>query len=689
MATFAILEIPDKPKCAHSVDSKSSILLSKAFHIKNIFCHTFSQSFDYFNFCLQMQLLCSKVEAIRNASGDKTDMDSPPSPSFGVEALRNSEHLESTLEGLKSLRYQAFVDQKPWLNDDGKVIWSKLRIRLAKLVFSQAFETTMGIVIVSNLILIMIEADRDALCYPEYVKNFNECPLRSETSPWIFGLNILLLLLYTVECGLRFFVERSHYWYNAWNMIDLFTVCSGWLSSAMASLINLNLLRLARLVRVVRAVRVFISVPEFYLLITGLYSSIKAILFGSIMLVSVILFWAVLAVELFNPITSTITFPTSCERCSRGFSNVASAGLTFFQQIVAGDSWGTISVPLIEKEPWTGPILFMVIISISLGVMNLILAVIVERATEARDNDHEQRIKKKEAERSKSMVDLAVLCANMDKNNNGLVSLEEMINGYEGMESFRKLLQQMDITPEEMRTIFNVLDSDNSGEVSYLEFCSKLGGFQKRDPVIMHSVVQSAILEVRKLIKDEVVEAMHRHHEEVMGGLHELLRASGLESKPPDPRRISLRGQSKQKAFARSRSRMSSEPTFSLDSTALLDSLAKMEQELQPLLQKAEEIVGSMPHTAESKPKHLSIPVPPLTALQARAPHAPPETKTSESVSQSQTLDQRFQRLCNGFEEQHRKAEALQERLHGILASLEPFRDETTDHEFHRKMFYV
>lgn len=615
-------------------------------------------------------------------------MDCPPSPSFGMEAIRNSEHLESTLEGLKSLRYQAFVDQKPWLNDDGKVIWSKFRIRLAKLVFSQAFETTMGIVIVTNLILIMIEADKDALCYPDYVKNFNECPFRSATSPWIFALNIILLLLYTVECGLRFFVERSHYWYNVWNMIDLFTVCSGWLSSAMASMINLNLLRLARLVRVVRAVRVFISVPEFYLLITGLYSSIKAILFGSIMLVSVILFWAVLAVELFNPITSTITFPT-CERCSRGFANVASAGLTFFQQIVAGDSWGTISVPLIEKEPWTGPILFMVIISISLGVMNLILAVIVERATEARDNDHEQRIKKKETERSKSMVDLAILCANMDKNNNGLVSLEEMINGYEGMESFRKLLQQMDITPEEMRTIFNVLDSDNSGEVSYLEFCSKLGGFQKRDPVIMHSVVQSAILEVRKLIKDEVVEAMHRHHEEVMEGLNELLRASGLESKALDPRRISLRGQAKQEAFARSRSPPSFESTFSLDSTALLDSLAKMEQELQPLLKKAEEIVGSLPHTAEaeSKHKHLSIPVPQLPALQEHAPRA--ETTTSQSMSQSQTLDQRFQKLCNGFQEQHRKAEALQERLHGILASLEPFRDETPDHEFHRKMFYV
>lgn len=41
-------------------------------------------------------------------------------------------------------------------------------------------------------------------------------------------------------------------------------------------MLNLSLLRLSRLVRVLRAARVFISVPEFYLLLTGLFSSIKA-----------------------------------------------------------------------------------------------------------------------------------------------------------------------------------------------------------------------------------------------------------------------------------------------------------------------------------------------------------------------------------------------------------------------------
>lgn len=624
-------------------------------------------------------------------------MDVPPSPSLGIESIKNAEHLESTLQGLKSLRYQSFVDLKPWLDEDGKVIWSPLRIQLARLVFSQAFETTMGFVIVSNLILIMIEADRDAMCYPDFADRFDECPDRSSLSPWISNLNLILLLTYSLECGIRFFVERSHYWYNAWNMIDLVTVVAGWLSNALA-VVNLNLLRLARLVRVVRAVRVFISIPEFYLLMTGLYSSTKAILFGSLMLVSVILFWAVLAVELFNPITSRLEFPSSCDRCSRGFGSVASAGLTFFQQIVAGDSWGTISVPLIEKAPWTGPILFLVIISISLGVMNLILAVIVERATEARDNDHDQRIKKKEAERSKSMVDLAVLCANMDKNSNGLVSLEEMVSGYDQLDSFRKLMKQMDIKRDEMQTIFNVLDSDNSGEVSYLEFCSNLGGFQKRDPVIMHSIVHCAVMEVRKLIKDEVLEAMHKHHEEVIQGQKQLLAAAGLEPIQLDQRRVSKKGRAKQQQFAAgSRSMPREEPDWyeELAKGKAFESLAKMERELQPLLERADAIVASLAETAttgkaDQQTQQLSIKVDRL--------QLPAVDENDILDTEEDDMDLRFRKLCEGFQEQHRKAELMQKRLQEVLTYLEPSRrgepqgvspSSQDQDEFHRKMFYV
>ena len=65
----------------------------------------------------------------------------------------------------------------------------------------------------------------------------------------------------------------------------------------------------------------------------------------------------------------------------------------------------------------------------------------------------------------------------MDADNSGSLSLEEMLKGYDDIDAFCKLMQVMDIRREDMETIFHVLDTDLSGEVSYFEFCQHLSAF--------------------------------------------------------------------------------------------------------------------------------------------------------------------------------------------------------------------
>ena len=123
--------------------------------------------------------------------------------------------------------------------------------------------------------------------------------------------------------------------------------------------------------------------------------------------------------------------------------------------------------------------------------------VIVERAAEARENDHAKKVQQKEAERSRSMEDLVLLCAGMDINANGMISYQELLKGYDRVNDFQKLMDVMDITRDDLESIFYVLDADASGEVSYLEFCSSLGTFFKREPIIMHSLVRYSVMEIR------------------------------------------------------------------------------------------------------------------------------------------------------------------------------------------------
>lgn len=73
-----------------------------------------------------------------------------------------------------------------------------------------------------------------------------------------------------------------------------------------------------------------------------------------------------------------------CERCPRAFETTFSATMTFVQQIVAGDSWGLVTIPIIEEEPWMAFFFGSVFILVQLMVMNVILSMVVESSLKAR-----------------------------------------------------------------------------------------------------------------------------------------------------------------------------------------------------------------------------------------------------------------------------------------------------------------
>eukprot|EP00913_Durusdinium_trenchii_P017934 g16852.t1 len=220
-----------------------------------------------------------------------------------------------------------------------------------------------------------------------------------ETKPWLDEDGHVI---WPLECVARLYVERSLFLQNRWNLIDLFIVLIGWAGMALTEMVNLNVLRIFRVIRLLRAGRLLISVPELYILLSGF--ELKG-----------------------RRIDSNYTSP--CPQCASGFATVYRASLTLFSQIVAGDAWGQISPPLAHAAPWTAPILFGIMMTISLGVMNLILAVIVEKAAEARQTDLDKKLMQKDQVRERNMVELALMCDRMDKDGSGALSLEEMLSG--------------------------------------------------------------------------------------------------------------------------------------------------------------------------------------------------------------------------------------------------------------------
>eukprot|EP00931_Biecheleriopsis_adriatica_P101671 TRINITY_DN76762_c0_g1_i1.p1 TRINITY_DN76762_c0_g1~~TRINITY_DN76762_c0_g1_i1.p1 ORF type:complete len:635 (+),score=74.16 TRINITY_DN76762_c0_g1_i1:61-1965(+) len=428
------------------------------------------------------------------------------------QSVANSEarqELEKALKELDSVRYE---DSEPWKRT-GET-WSRSRMLLAKCVMSQTFESSMGVVILINLIIMVFESNADAQCYPTYQESVGDCPWSAENTLWRSIVNVALLAIYTAEITMRLYVEQTSFIWNRWNQIDGLLVVLGWTSTLASDMINLSFLRFMRIARLLRAMRLLLAIPEFYMLLTGIASSVRAILFGSVCLVSALILWAIIVVQVIHPVNASISYE-GCERCSRGFASVQAAALTLFQSVVAGDSWGLISVRVIEKEPWTAFILVAIVVTISLGIMNLILAVIVERAAEAREKDVETKRKNKLKTQRIEMMKLATYCERMDEDSSGTLSLEELLEGRRNSVDIDKLFTDMDLHAEDLATMFSVLDEDRSGDVSYLEFIKSLDSAARKDPLMLSNMIKFSVAEVRILIEQEVMKVL-RHHTQLL-----------------------------------------------------------------------------------------------------------------------------------------------------------------------------
>jgi len=601
------------------------------------------------------------------------------------EALRRrsifeKEHLRRALAAIEkdSFRYKDDVSKKPWL--DGS--WSNQRMRLAQIVRSQTFETIMGVVIVLTVVLMIFETNADASCFPEFQSNTEACPFRSSEIDWLQTCNAFLLVIYTVECVARLYVERGMYVCNVWNVIDMLTMVAGWCSIILAPFLDLSVLRILRVARLIRLGRLMISVPELYILVSGLSSSFKAILFGSILLIGVIVVWSIIVVEFLHPVNVAISYP-DCERCPRGFATVFAASLTLFSQIVAGDQWSSISVPLAEFRPWTAPLMFFMMTTISLGVMNLILAVIVEKAAEARANNKERNKMKKEIEREAQMVELAVLCDALDGDNNGKVSLDEMLDGFDKHDTFYKLMQHMDIARDEVEVVFNVL-SGKGTEVDYMEFCQHLNTFNKRDPMMIQSMIKYSVMELRHVLKQDIMEALRNQNQMLEEQLDLLSHVPSCAEAAQDlqKKRLLRQSQSEEKKQESKKERNSKQTVSSDASWTNLDHVNEaleaacmhfqsMEAELDELLDKAQSIpqkvLGQASQNAIEIQQVQSSSLPTAEHQQLkRGDRSMSSLGSSSSMANTLQSDAgtRFQDLLMDFQQSMQRHRVREEQLH-------------------------
>lgn len=207
-------------------------------------------------------------------------------------------------------------------------------------------------------------------------------------------LSKMFFVSYTLDLLSRLFVYRIKYWASLMNWFDAFIVSSDLILLTFESVIgdvpSLAILRGLRMLRIIRVIRNAVAFRELYLMMMGIISAVRAIAFGTVLIVIVLILWSMLAVELLqadNLRLSREGLHGDCARCSKAFATVGDAMLTLTQSIIAGDSWGLIAIPLLETSATAHFIIFGAFISLNLGLMNVVAAVIVDRQAQARLDD--------------------------------------------------------------------------------------------------------------------------------------------------------------------------------------------------------------------------------------------------------------------------------------------------------------
>lgn len=366
---------------------------------------------------------------------------------------------------------------------DRKQNWSPRRKFVSGIVESSPCDAFMGVVISFNTVMVLLETDITA---------------KDEAIPsWMYIVSLVMIFIYTVELILRLFAYRSYFFKNGWNIFDFAVVSSDLVSEFinvfLADMlpISTSMLKIFRLGRLLRFVCVLTMFEDLNKMITLMLASLSTLLWGFFLVTCMTTGWSIIAVQFLHPVNSELAKEghyADCERCARAFESVAQSNLTFFQQLVFGDSWGTICVKLVEHAPWTAIILVAAGITVQIGLLNLILTVIVDKATLQNNKDAVGKLKAKATQFEAARDGLDQLTRKLDKDGNGYISIEELQIGFEQDPEFAAIISLMDLNESDLAGVYAMLDVDRSGFVTREEVVEELYKMKTQDlrAIILH-----------------------------------------------------------------------------------------------------------------------------------------------------------------------------------------------------------
>jgi len=227
--------------------------------------------------------------------------------------------------------------------------------------------------------------------------------------------------------------------------------------------------RMLRAARVLRVVHIMRYVQELRLLISCLIHSMRAFLWTVVLLILMISVFGLglCQVALFYSIDADQEDP-NIKMLRHFFGTLPMAVLSLFGGLTSGVSWMEMVEPLMTVvHPYMGLLFFVYIAFTLLAVMNVVTAAFVQQAIDRSVNVKElQRVA--QAKR---------LFMQLDSNQSSTITYSDLEDKM-GEQITLDFFKSIDVAPSEAEYLFDMLDSDGTGEINFDEFMGGCLGLQ-------------------------------------------------------------------------------------------------------------------------------------------------------------------------------------------------------------------
>jgi voltage-gated sodium channel len=404
------------------------------------------------------------------------------------------------------------------IEDPADKLESSIRKWAHRLYHSDHFTTAVSLVILINAIYIGFETEN-----PNWSQTVDGQPPTHEWETLL--VEVFFQSFFIFELSIKFLGHGMEAFHDSLTLFDIILVMIGFVdigatvlftytdgfggrvderqsAGVSASLLSLRVLRIVRISRVLRLLRLLRAFKELWLMVSGIMSSVRTILWAWTLIVLIIYVFAIIAVRVLGRGEDQLN-PWVHEY----FGGVRRSMFTYFQ-IMTLEGWAEIARPLIGLDAefrhffypaMVGSILLFMSIT-SFAIMNVVVAVIVEntldQAVLKRDNAM-QKIRREQKEAVSKAYEIFAAC---DIDGDGSLEKEEFMQALKD-KHVQLYLHEVGIDVADAEGLFDILDHDMSGVLSVSEFvdgCIRArGGARAKEMMMLHCDIFKLFKKVR------------------------------------------------------------------------------------------------------------------------------------------------------------------------------------------------